>query len=336
MSGGGDWKCGARGGVLRKSKSGSWYGISKERVPLIILRSLDDCQAEQSLVQRRRAAKVQRGKLCITTDDRKYKDRHGLPGRGQDRKFIILPLPSYVDPTKLGTKFPIKNQFYYLSTGTSNARNFPGVIFPASGLDEPPSNRIAWIQKLESKPTAKWRIKFCELLDSIQPQIDDPDLKESSKERKGSSGVYKVVRNEQGRLVRRMKFPWGEEKDLPPRWWTESCEKRFNDFLSKFREWFQVQQSAAFGGEFWERADLRYLRDLALGFRWNEDAGEFVPSDDIVQKYTFPKRCRLVERTTDYNAEVPREINTILDRVHALYGIHYAFPHRRRRRNVAH
>jgi len=38
--------------------------------------------------------------------------------------------------------------------------------------------------------------------------------------------------------------------------------------------WFHVQQSAALGGDFWSRPDMRFLRDLALGYRW--DGREFV------------------------------------------------------------
>ena len=61
-----------------------------------------------------------------------------------------------------------------------------------------------------------------------------------------------------------------------------ACKGLFSNFLSKFSYWFQVQTSAALGGEFWARLDLTYLRSLALHYDWDTERQEFVERETPV------------------------------------------------------
>jgi hypothetical protein len=69
---------------------------------------------------------------------------------------------------------------------------------------------------------------------------------------------------------------------------SRTCAKELHGFLRYFATWFQVQQSAALGGEFWLRPDLRFLYDLAIHFRF--DGSDFVelPDAQVVRSYVLP------------------------------------------------
>jgi hypothetical protein len=101
-----------------------------------------------------------------------------------------------------------------------------------------------------------------------------------------------------------------------------SCGTTYRLFLNKFRHWFQVQQSAAFGGEFWSREDLAYLRELALLFSWNPLTNRFEPDADITQRYRMPTTCvglKKHESSLVKNAvALAKEFNDLLKTHHAL------------------
>lgn len=148
-----------------------------------------------------------------------------------DRQLVAVPLTEKVHKQY---HWPIPNQLYYLSSGTSNESNFPGVYFPMMGISE----KLGKLQilKMLSSLSMAWRSRLCRLVNDLE---------------------------------------------LP-------LEKRYcillDNFLNKFRYWFQVQQSAALGGEFWQRPDVQYLRDIALNYSWDNKALDFVEDSANIQQ----------------------------------------------------
>ena len=71
----------------------------------------------------------------------------------QQRTFAVARVPD----TDIALGYPTTHQAYYLSTGTSNAENFPGVFFPCMGAQEVESDAspVGWIMKMTNFGSAK-------------------------------------------------------------------------------------------------------------------------------------------------------------------------------------
>lgn len=92
-----------------------------------------------------------------------------------------------------------------------------------------------------------------------------------------------------------------------------SCDS-IQQFLNKFMYWFQVSHSAALGGQFWSRPDMKYLRDFAVNFYWNGQ--EFVQDENIVSQILVNESCLDVPKKTTIGA---KELNDVFEKVNALW-----------------
>src|SRR6185437_10741238 len=152
------------------------------------------------------------------------------------RQYVVMPIPEAIRQVY---NWPIKNQAMFLSTGTSNALNFGSVYFPFAGVNEVPEPFL--------RATAGWLIKF------------------SSSQRENAWRARLCT------LVQDWIIPSGIGYSIMSNYCSE-----LSAFLDKFAFWWQVRLSAALGGDFWERADVRYLYDLARLYDWNNDLKDFV------------------------------------------------------------
>ncbi len=157
-----------------------------------------------------------------------------------------------------------KCQGYYSSTDTSNERGYSGVYFPFVQFGRYGTNEIL------IKYTAYTRLR--------QKKETRPiPLKPWAKTLCTTlNGMFAGT----GRCE-------SDEK--------ESC-CGFEHFISKFGEWWQVRQSAQIPGEFWERSDVKVLRDIALNYNWDAESDTFIQDETPLSTYdtAFDTECSKV------------------------------------------
>ncbi|CAH6418413.1 Hypothetical protein POVN_LOCUS157 [uncultured virus] len=196
------------------------------------------------------------------------------------RKFVVVPIPEH-GRKALTFKTKPANQLFYLSSGTSNeGRNFTNVYFPTYGVQEQPVKGHLHSGLIQKMTSEDQYTEWRKHLCDVMP---GEEVKR---------GGYTI-------------------------WWS-SC-KLYRGFLDKFSDWYQVQQSAALGGEFWERPDMKYLRDAALTFSWN--GKEYFEDATIPQRFIVETPCEQVPDIgdeTDLLARAKRQ-NDVLAKYDALH-----------------
>jgi len=172
------------------------------------------------------------------------------------RRFAIVPVPSHVRQY-----WHTKNILFFESSGTSNTAGYGSVFFPSEGVGE--SGK--WVIKFADKSAAmrSWANTFCSIFDEYLRDIGHLDEFITPKGRR--PGFYNL--------------------DLSDRLF--ECKAKFEGIFKYFPHWWMLQISAALGGVFWERPDMKYLRDFALNFSWDYDKREFVEDSNIINEYTF-------------------------------------------------